>query len=143
MDNRPIKASKNGKYNLNFIDWNNEWERVNEIEKKIENDEYISDEEEKNRVVYYKNKEKLKNGLRFNKNIRKIYMNSQYNSKECYICLCKFEFSKQNIKNQIIELSCKHIFHDKCIQPWLKYNHVCPTCKFNLKEEGEEDEDYE
>lgn len=24
----PIKINKTGKYNLNFIDWNNEWESV-------------------------------------------------------------------------------------------------------------------
>lgn len=26
MDNRPIKGT--GKYNMNFIDWNNEWAAV-------------------------------------------------------------------------------------------------------------------
>jgi hypothetical protein len=31
-----IRPSVHGKYNLNFIDWNNEWERVSEIEMKIE-----------------------------------------------------------------------------------------------------------
>ena len=26
--NRPIRVNKTGKYNLNFIDWDNEWETV-------------------------------------------------------------------------------------------------------------------
>ena len=39
MDNRPIKFNKSGKYNLDFIDWNNEWERVGEVACKIENGE--------------------------------------------------------------------------------------------------------
>ena len=25
MDNRPIKGNSTGKYNMDFIDWNNEW----------------------------------------------------------------------------------------------------------------------
>lgn len=27
-DDRPIKGSQTGGYNLNFIDWNNEWEHI-------------------------------------------------------------------------------------------------------------------
>ena len=39
MDRRPIKYNPSGKYNLDFIVWNNEWERVGEIEAKLENGE--------------------------------------------------------------------------------------------------------
>ena len=39
MDRRPIKYNPSGKYNLDFIDWNNEWERVGEIAAKLENGE--------------------------------------------------------------------------------------------------------
>ena len=46
MDNRPIRFNKNGKYNLDFIDWNNEWERVGEVACRIENGEELSDKEE-------------------------------------------------------------------------------------------------
>ena len=46
MDSRPIKFNKSGKYNLDFIDWNNEWERVGEVACKIENGEELSDKEE-------------------------------------------------------------------------------------------------
>lgn len=28
MADRPIKMNPNGKYNLNFIDWQNEWQNV-------------------------------------------------------------------------------------------------------------------
>jgi hypothetical protein len=28
MDNRPIKINKSGKYNLNFIDWDNEYQNI-------------------------------------------------------------------------------------------------------------------
>ena len=50
MDNRPIRFNKNGKYNLDFIDWNNEWERVGEVACRIENGEELSDKEEEARV---------------------------------------------------------------------------------------------
>ena len=50
MDRRPIKFNKSGKYNLDFIDWNNEGERVGEIACKIENGEPVSDPEEEARV---------------------------------------------------------------------------------------------
>ncbi len=142
---RPIRPSKNGKYNLNFIDWNNEWERVNEVERKIENDEPISDEEEKQRVLNNLNKEKEKNG------IKKVYVNQNLriltkqdinkvikNKLECYICLVKFECTAK-----IRELPCKHLFHDSCLNPWLKCHHNCPTCKKNIKEieENNDNED--
>lgn len=28
QDHRPIRMNPTGQYNLNFVDWNNEWERV-------------------------------------------------------------------------------------------------------------------
>ena len=39
MDRRPIKYNPSGKYNLDFIDWNNEWERVGKLQQiqKMEN----------------------------------------------------------------------------------------------------------
>lgn len=30
QDSRPIRMNPNGQYNLNFVDWNNEWERAYE-----------------------------------------------------------------------------------------------------------------
>jgi hypothetical protein len=30
QDIRPIRINHNGQYNLNFIDWDNEWERAYE-----------------------------------------------------------------------------------------------------------------
>ena len=50
MDRRPIKYNPSGKYNLDFIDWNNEWERVAEVTAKLENGEPVSDEEEAERI---------------------------------------------------------------------------------------------
>lgn len=141
VDNRQIKPGKNNKYNLNFIDWNNEWERVCEIENKIENNEYISDEEEKNRVLEYLKKENEKNGINTNyfkvlskkdaikliKNIKLKNQTSDFKSTECYICFNEFKESQN-----IIKLPCLHLFHSNCLTPWLKSNHNCPTCKIDL-----------
>ena len=44
--------------------------------------------------------------------------------KRCTICLEDFvQFDK------IINLSCLHMFHDKCIKTWLENNNHCPICK--------------
>ncbi len=133
-DNRPIKPSKNGKYNMNFIDWNNEWERVSEVECKILNGEEIEDKEEENRVRFYMNNVEEKNGVTLN---NMILVKSVDTSKECYICLKNFTRNKR-----IRQLPCKHMFCEDCIRPWLKTNHLCPTCKFNLKGEEENNELY-
>ncbi len=60
----------------------------------------------------------------------------------CTICYCEFEENEG-----IIELSCKHMFHQECIFEWLKRVSNCPVCKKKLKErrrkEEEEFEDFE
>ena len=42
----------------------------------------------------------------------------------CYICLEKFK--PRELKR---ELSCKHHFHQKCIDKWLKIDARCPICR--------------
>ncbi|EWS74242.1 C3HC4 type (RING finger) zinc finger protein (macronuclear) [Tetrahymena thermophila SB210] len=49
-------------------------------------------------------------------------------SKNCSICFIKFE--QGDIINQ---LPCKHIFHSKCIKPWLNLSPCCPNCRLDLK----------
>ena len=57
-------------------------------------------------------------------------------NKECYICLKNF---KKNGK--VRQLPCGHLFCNSCLQPWLKTNSTCPTCKFELKHENEDEKD--
>ena len=45
----------------------------------------------------------------------------------CAVCLCRLE-----PKQQVKALSCKHVFHPKCINNWLKRKLVCPCCKKKL-----------
>ena len=47
--------------------------------------------------------------------------------RRCIICLENFV----NFDN-IINLSCLHMFHDKCIRKWLKENKFCPICKHDV-----------
>ncbi|KAF9357088.1 hypothetical protein BGX26_004262 [Mortierella sp. AD094] len=46
---------------------------------------------------------------------------------ECSVC--KDEF---NLEDNLLQLPCKHIFHEDCIKPWLKVSGTCPTCRFSL-----------
>lgn len=46
---------------------------------------------------------------------------------QCSVC---YENFKRGCK--IRKLPCKHIFHDKCIMPWLEKNSTCPNCRFDL-----------
>ncbi len=138
-DDRPIKFNPKGKYNLNFIDWNNEWERVSEVQQKIENGEEISDDEEYNRVLTYLEKERLKNGIKLlpdetilsKQDVKKLVSSNK--PSECYICFIQFKASCI-----VMKLPCTHIFCSKCLIPWLKENSTCPTCKFNLKSNNNE-----
>ena len=50
-------------------------------------------------------------------------------TKDCSICMTGF----QN-KEVIRKLPCGHIFHSKCIKPWLKKNVQCPNCRFDVKQ---------
>ena len=68
-----------------------------------------------------KNPEKILNidSKKFNKNI------SCYN--ECSVCITNFETN-----DDIIEIKCKHIFHNECIKEWYKYKNVCPLCRAEI-----------
>jgi len=133
-ENRPLRS--NGKYNLNFIDWNNEWERVSEVVLKIENGEVIEDKEEEKRIINCINQEKEKNGITVN-NFEIVFKPDS--NKECYICLKNF-----SIKRKVRRLFCKHMFCEECLLPWMKYNSKCPVCKFDFKiNEKKEDENFD
>ena len=134
MDSRLIKFNKSGKYNLDFIDWNNEWERVGEVACKIENGEELSDKEEEARVRRHMELDLNKFGVKMT-NFRILSNKEIPTNKECYICLKNFKRG-----GRVIKLPCSHMFCEACLKPWLKQNSTCPTCKFNLKPEEDEDD---
>jgi DNA-directed RNA polymerase subunit RPC12/RpoP len=57
------------------------------------------------------------------------------NCENCSVCKDDFE-----VDQEILNLPCKHCFHDECIKPWLKERNSCPTCRFELPTD---DPDYE
>lgn len=53
---------------------------------------------------------KINNELRFS------------NDEDCSICL-------GDQTNKAVKLTCGHIFHKMCIDPWLEKNKTCPICR--------------
>ena len=53
--------------------------------------------------------------------------------KECIICFVPFEET-----DNVITLPCdtRHIFHDACIETWLRSNNTCPLCKTPITQEA-------
>ncbi|KAF9594686.1 hypothetical protein IFM89_034369 [Coptis chinensis] len=46
---------------------------------------------------------------------------------KCTICFDEFE-----VGSEVTKLPCKHVFHGKCISPWLHTSHLCPICRFKM-----------
>jgi Ring finger domain len=42
----------------------------------------------------------------------------------CSVCLAAARKS-----DRVYELPCKHIFHQKCLEPWFKQSTICPNCR--------------
>ena len=47
------------------------------------------------------------------------------NFTKCTICL-------QSNKEDIIKLTCGHLFHKDCLEKWMNYDTICPICRINL-----------
>lgn len=84
----------------------------------------------------YNNRPITQDSTIFNNNTKIIeYQKPENNENEnedegdcCSICLEEF-----NDKEKLIELQCKHFFHNVCIKTWLtKYSEICPYCKQNI-----------
>ncbi|KAI8323916.1 hypothetical protein GQ54DRAFT_296483 [Martensiomyces pterosporus] len=43
---------------------------------------------------------------------------------ECGICMDEYEEGEE-----AVELPCKHIYHEECVDHWLKVNGTCPICR--------------
>lgn len=56
------------------------------------------------------------------------YKKGEKEDESCVICICDLE-EEEEVK----KLTCGHIFHQDCINQWLKNNSTCPTCKHSLK----------
>jgi len=47
--------------------------------------------------------------------------------KMCPVCQDELK-----IKQDVVEMPCKHIYHPHCLEPWLKLHNSCPTCRYEL-----------
>ncbi|XP_051716953.1 RING finger protein 148 isoform X2 [Ctenopharyngodon idella] len=45
----------------------------------------------------------------------------------CVVCTDSFTHNEQ-----VTVLPCRHLYHKKCIEPWLLEHPTCPMCKFNI-----------
>jgi hypothetical protein len=54
---------------------------------------------------------------------------------ECNICMDEY-----NIGDKVVQLGCKHVFHEDCIRHWLCNERVtCPVCRKDTREDLEVD----
>ena len=44
-------------------------------------------------------------------------------NESCIICCSEF-----NVDETVVNLTCKHMFHEKCIKEWCHYKSTCPLC---------------
>ncbi|XP_076259541.1 E3 ubiquitin-protein ligase Iruka-like isoform X1 [Rhynchophorus ferrugineus] len=51
---------------------------------------------------------------------------------QCSVCWEVFQ-----LKEQVRQLPCQHIYHENCIRPWLELHGTCPICRQNLGGNGE------
>ncbi len=138
MNNRKVKPRtgnddrviiSKGKYNLDFIDLNNEWERVMEVEHMIDNGIEIEDKEEERRIKAYKEKDAMKYGVEIN--------NFPFVKPDTRMLYIK-NFKKNSIVRQ---LPCNHMFCADGIAPWIKTHFTCRTSKLKLKDDPDNQED--
>jgi RecG-like helicase len=141
MNERPIKGATTGKYNLDFIDWDNEYESI------LTGPDQTNGNNEDQTFPGYNipygvseatfaalidqmqasNEEDTREGLpeEMRNLVKKMKMKKS--GKECCVCFSNFQDGEL-----IRKLPCTHIFHDKCVMPWLERSITCPNCRFNL-----------
>jgi hypothetical protein len=143
-----------GKYNLNFIDWDNEWERVFEYHNQNQYGRVDTSTANNNNFApiegmdidtfeqlydqYMDEEIKEQFGVREEilKQIPIKTVVKEDPNRMCAICL------KAYVKgNKVFFLGCKHHFHIDCLKPWFEKNHICPNCRFNVNtnKHGEEE----
>ena len=45
----------------------------------------------------------------------------------CTVCL-----DALRVGDRVLRLPCGHLFHEPCLKPWFRQEHVCPNCRFDL-----------
>ena len=115
----PIKVNPTGQYNLNFIDWNNEWEAILDRDQNsyaspidgmsVETFEAIFDEEMFDQI-------KESRGTKDQMIARLDTRTVNQVRKENMCAICTEQYKKGD---KVFFLGCKHHYHTNCILPWL------------------------
>jgi len=53
---------------------------------------------------------------------------------DCVCAICQEHITEGK------QLPCRHIFHLKCLQDWMRYRHICPVCRMELTPDRNENE---
>jgi hypothetical protein len=110
---------------FNFVNTNNEIiqfsiqvELINPVN--MEN----NDEDEDENIKFNSCKE-INEKLGKAQKINDTLLNETLQNQSCFICIECYK------KSELLRIlpNCKHSFHKKCIDKWLKKNATCPTCR--------------
>ena len=152
-DERPIRpsgalpfASGRSSYNLDFVDWENEWEE--HLDEADEDDADMASSDEDDGWIERELQEdvtsfsaarrtrldeavRLRGGIPPSRIMAKVRV---YNNREeregggpCSICLLPFEHGQS-----VIFLHGQHAFHSACVLPWLVRKPTCPLCRLKI-----------
>lgn len=66
--------------------------------------------------------------------IPKINITAELTTTQCSICFDEFKLAEIDIR----KLPCTHLYHEKCIFPWLRTSGTCPVCRASLNQPGDE-----
>ena len=56
----------------------------------------------------------------------KIFQNKRLNEFDlCVICLDEMKYD-----DELLLVTCSHMFHKECLEPWIKKKSICPLCDY-------------
>jgi len=72
----------------------------------------------------------------FVEELPKISMNAELQKEaiRCPVCLMDYD-----LEEEVLQLPCKHVYHNPCITTWLKQANTCCVCRHELPKEEEKD----
>ena len=137
-DNRPIKGSQSGQYNMRFVDWTGEIERI--LDEGEDALDYYEEIDRENNPEYYAelDRQAQEEAEALNIEIKKqplkhefkkllIPMRMGSSSRSCPICVENFKKG-----DKVFKLPCDHLLHMACVKPWFAKSCSCPLCRLDL-----------